>query len=172
MQTKVFPLGEKVASAFRVCFPSQGHPGSLDLAPAKLFGPRARPRWRSWLKRERWRWKRPGPGRLRPLSPAQPAAARSSPQPAPPAAGPRRLRSRARPRTQSSRSPSTAPFVCNWPGLPTCQDSHFHGERRGDFPDDVRRAVVHEEAQVADGRMESQRDDQGEGTPDPVPGSL
>lgn len=47
-------------------------------------------------------------------------------------------------------------------GLPTCQDSCFRGERRGEFPDDVRRAVIHEEAEVADGRMENQRDRRGE----------
>lgn len=60
----------------------------------------------------------------------------------------------------------------DWPGLPTCQDSCFGGECHGEFPDDVGRAVVHEEAEVADGRVEHQRDGRGEGAQHLVAGSL
>lgn len=68
---------------------------------------------------------------------------------------------------------SLPPAQCVRPaGLPTCQDGRFRGERHGELPDDVRRAVVDEEAEVADGRMEHQRDGRGEGAQHLVAGSL
>lgn len=57
----------------------------------------------------------------------------------------------------------TQPSVFDWLGLPTCQDGCFRGKCHGEFPDDIRRAVIHKEAEVADGRMENQRDRRGEG---------
>lgn len=79
---------------------------------------------------------------------------------------------RAQPPTQRGRFLSTRPSVFDWLGLPTCQDSCFRGEGHGEFPDDVRRAVVHEEAEVADGGMENQRDRRGEGAQHLVSSSL
>lgn len=99
----------------------------------------------------------------------------SKEQPAPcpaPCGRPTVPQEQARPQTQSGHSLLTVPFLCNWPGPPTCQDRGFRGERQGEFPDDVCGAVVHEEAQIADGRVQDQRDHRGEGTQDPVPSSL
>lgn len=79
---------------------------------------------------------------------------------------------RAQPPTQRGHFLLSQPSVCDGLGLPTCQDSCFRGERHGEFPDDIRRAVVHEEAKVADGRVENQRDRRGEGAQHLVASSL
>lgn len=108
--SKGIPTWRKGDLCFQVCFPFEGHSGSLDSAPAKPFSPRARPCWRSWLKRERRDGNVRGQGE-------------ASPEPSPaseeqPAAWPTAPEKQARPQTQSGHCLVTAPFVCRASYLP------------------------------------------------------